>query len=61
MSNLQELPKSGELCYVCNFKDDWYTRNFLRVSEKNGIFKYITYDSRTDEVEEWMNIQLKKN
>lgn len=55
----ENLPKSGTLVYVKDFDDDgWSLREFCMVSKKSP-FKYITYDKRNDEVEEWLMIKLR--
>ena len=54
----ENLPKNGTLVYVRDFDDEgWVLREFLGVSKKSP-FKYITYDRRTDEVEEWLQIKI---
>lgn len=53
-----QLPIKGKNCRVRDFDDEgWSIRIFVKVSEKSP-FKYITYDRRTDEVEEWLQIKI---
>jgi hypothetical protein len=53
-----QLPIKGKNCQVRDFDDEgWSIRIFVKVGEKSP-FKYITYDRRTDEVEEWLQIKI---
>ena len=53
-----QLPVKGKLCRVRDFDDEgWSLRTFVGVEEKSP-FKYITYHRRTDEVEQWLQIQI---
>jgi hypothetical protein len=52
------LPKPGTTCYVKDFEDAaWNMRTFWGVS-KSPLLKYITYDKRSDEVEQWVIIKF---
>ena len=53
----KNLPKAGTTCYVKDFDDDvWSIRTFWGIGN-NPLFKYVTYDRRNDEVEEWIIIK----
>jgi hypothetical protein len=53
---VKEEIKPGEWCFVSNDGENWFMRKLIKISDK-GMFKYITYDSDSDEVEEWISIK----
>ena len=54
------LPKPGSTCYVKDFDSDaWSIRTFWGVG-KGPLFRYITYDRRSDEIEEWVIIKFEE-
>jgi hypothetical protein len=53
-----QLPIKGKNCRVRDFDDEgWSIKIFVGVSEKSP-FKYITYDRRNDEIEEWLQVKI---